>query len=368
MGLSSYWRGNLAESNEMNFSAANAAKQQGDPTMLVLTLPHLGLSLAGSGRYAEAEAVFRQSLETGQRFGIETPYARAVAMSAGYHLDLFDYAVAERINHEAQELSRSFDFVPPLISATLDLMFLGARRGEPDSATAMLTEVTDAIERAGGWHGWLWRLRLAQVQAEIAFARGDYDAALDLSQAGWEGSRKHGRRRYQTMALITRSQALRSLGRAREAFGVLQSAAAIARELGDPALLLRCLSCLLIIEPDGLLLDEAQSAAQRVVDNLQDDALRQTFLFSEPVTLIGKLSGDRTFPSVHRPKTPDLLSVRQLEVLRLLAAGMTNHEIAGRLVLSDRTVQRHISDIYAKIDVRNRAEATAYALGNPAIL
>jgi pimeloyl-ACP methyl ester carboxylesterase/DNA-binding CsgD family transcriptional regulator len=59
------------------------------------------------------------------------------------------------------------------------------------------------------------------------------------------------------------------------------------------------------------------------------------------------------------------LSPRQREVLGLIAGGMTNREIAEALVLSERTVQRHIADIYAKIGARNRAEATAFALGRP---
>jgi DNA-binding CsgD family transcriptional regulator len=56
------------------------------------------------------------------------------------------------------------------------------------------------------------------------------------------------------------------------------------------------------------------------------------------------------------------LSVRQRDVLRLVAEGRTTREIAEALVLSERTVERHIADVYAKIGARNRAEATAYAL------
>jgi len=56
------------------------------------------------------------------------------------------------------------------------------------------------------------------------------------------------------------------------------------------------------------------------------------------------------------------LSIRQREVLRLLAEGKTTREIADTLVLSERTVERHIADAYAKIGARNRAEATAYVL------
>lgn len=58
------------------------------------------------------------------------------------------------------------------------------------------------------------------------------------------------------------------------------------------------------------------------------------------------------------------LSARQRDVLRLLAEGKTTREIAEELVLSERTVERHIADVYGKIGARNRAEATAYALSN----
>lgn len=69
-------------------------------------------------------------------------------------------------------------------------------------------------------------------------------------------------------------------------------------------------------------------------------------------SLFGRTAGLRSFG----------LSQRQVEVLRLIAQGKTNREIAEALVLSERTVQRHVADLYAKLDVRNRAEATAYAL------
>ena len=53
--------------------------------------------------------------------------------------------------------------------------------------------------------------------------------------------------------------------------------------------------------------------------------------------------------------------MRELEVLRLVAAGQTNKEIAEHLVLSVRTVECHINNLYAKIGARGKADATAYA-------
>jgi pimeloyl-ACP methyl ester carboxylesterase/DNA-binding CsgD family transcriptional regulator len=58
------------------------------------------------------------------------------------------------------------------------------------------------------------------------------------------------------------------------------------------------------------------------------------------------------------------LTGRQIEVLRLLAEGRSNREIADLLVLSTRTVERHVLNIYAKIEVNNRAQATAFALSH----
>ncbi|HLZ71009.1 MAG TPA: AAA family ATPase [Dehalococcoidia bacterium] len=63
-----------------------------------------------------------------------------------------------------------------------------------------------------------------------------------------------------------------------------------------------------------------------------------------------------------RAEYPDGLSEREAEVLKLLAAGLSNKEIADRLVLSPRTVETHIQRTYAKIGVRGRSEAVAYAI------
>jgi len=55
------------------------------------------------------------------------------------------------------------------------------------------------------------------------------------------------------------------------------------------------------------------------------------------------------------------LTARELEVLRLVAAGKSNHAIAEDLVISDHTVRRHLQNIFRKLGVSSRAAATAFA-------
>jgi DNA-binding CsgD family transcriptional regulator len=67
-------------------------------------------------------------------------------------------------------------------------------------------------------------------------------------------------------------------------------------------------------------------------------------------------------PSVRaRPGQSFGLTVREMEVLRLLATGQTNRAISEQLFLSEKTVDRHVSNIFSKLDVPTRAAATAFA-------
>jgi DNA-binding NarL/FixJ family response regulator len=61
------------------------------------------------------------------------------------------------------------------------------------------------------------------------------------------------------------------------------------------------------------------------------------------------------------PELPDGLTPREAEVLALIAAGLTNGEIADRLVVSAATVKTHVNHIFAKANVRDRAQAVVYA-------
>jgi predicted ATPase/DNA-binding CsgD family transcriptional regulator len=87
----------------------------------------------------------------------------------------------------------------------------------------------------------------------------------------------------------------------------------------------------------------------------------------EAVVSLEALPGNRTVFSLRmtepllQPSCAEL-TVREIEVLRLLATGLSNKAIAGRLVLSPHTVSAHIHSIFSKLDVHSRSAATRYAL------
>ena len=91
---------------------------------------------------------------------------------------------------------------------------------------------------------------------------------------------------------------------------------------------------------------------------LESEAARATFARLGAATIS---LASRDGPGCGRAVDSHELTDRELEVLRLLSAGETNREIAESLVVSVRTVDRHVSNIYAKLGVSSRAAATSYA-------
>jgi DNA-binding CsgD family transcriptional regulator len=91
---------------------------------------------------------------------------------------------------------------------------------------------------------------------------------------------------------------------------------------------------------------------------LELEAARETFARLGAATDLARVEGPAGLGDAVDPHG---LSKRELEVLRLLCAGKTNREIASDLILSVRTVDRHVSNLYAKLGVSSRAAATTYA-------
>ena len=91
--------------------------------------------------------------------------------------------------------------------------------------------------------------------------------------------------------------------------------------------------------------------------------LEQVLAAQEPVTMLPPIPAEpAAAPPVPKALTyPDGLTAREVEVLRLVAQGLTDAQVAEKLVISPRTVNTHLTSIYAKIQVSSRSAATAYA-------
>ena len=98
---------------------------------------------------------------------------------------------------------------------------------------------------------------------------------------------------------------------------------------------------------------------QRLAEQVQDlkGAIDTDRAATAPVRPDGRAVAPRQTAKLPRGLTP-----REAEVLRLLARGMSNREIAATLVVTINTVERHLVSVYGKIGARGRVDATAYAL------
>jgi DNA-binding NarL/FixJ family response regulator len=77
--------------------------------------------------------------------------------------------------------------------------------------------------------------------------------------------------------------------------------------------------------------------------------------------LLDRFASNLPDPSAARPAALDTLTARELEVLGLVARGMSNAEIAEQLVVSETTVKTHVGRVLAKLDIRDRVQAVVLA-------
>jgi class 3 adenylate cyclase len=282
-----YWLGQADAGVRHGHRMVKMAYSANDTFTLIWALPALGLCLMGAGAYEEALGVFQEAQRIGREQEVWPLLARAIAMSAGIHLEMFDYAGHEAVVRQARELARSARFAPAEVSAGIDLLLNFARSGQVGQAEALVEEVARVVTGAGGWHGWLWRLRLAEARAEIALAREDWETALRWAESAIEQSRVNRRVKYEVLGLVSRSQAVAARGRTRAAIADLQTAVALARPIGDPALFLRASTALLAIAGDQALASEARATARQISAALPDDDLCRSFEAAGPVRLLG---------------------------------------------------------------------------------
>jgi tetratricopeptide (TPR) repeat protein len=276
-----YHLGRTDDALKVAHEAVAHARASKDPNFRVFALQHLGITLGGAGRYAEARRIFEEMREFARRHGVLPMMARGIAMLGGVHTSLGDYARGVELAMEARELAQRLSFPPPVVSAGIDLLLIYARSHDPGRADPIIDDVAKAVAAASGWHGWLWRLRLLQARAELAHARGDWQGAITTATEAIASSEARSRTKYIALGFITRALAQFRSGDRAQALADADRALAVARGLGDPAVLLKALLCRIEIEGTDDLANEARACREQILSNLDDAVLRERFLSSE---------------------------------------------------------------------------------------
>ena len=288
--LELYWVGKLEEAIEWSREAVRKCREVGDSFVLMRALSNLAISLAARGRYSEALQIFEETQQFGREYGLGRPLARSIVMLGGVHLELYNYTTAQVITEEAMDLAASFNFPPPIISAKIDLLFNFARSGKVERTEALVNEVAEAVEQTSNWHGWLWKMRFAQAQAEIGLALGDGEKAIQFAEKSLNQSQMTGRIKYQAAALVTRGKARVLMGKKKkEGIEDLQNAIQLVRPVQDPLLFLRAGYALLCVERDEKLTEEVRGVITQIKESLLNTPLYLQFEDAEPIRMLSQL-------------------------------------------------------------------------------
>jgi ATP/maltotriose-dependent transcriptional regulator MalT len=230
------------------------------------------------------------------------------------------------------------------------LALMRLTQGKTDAAAAAIRrfagETTAPLRRAG----------ILPAYVEIMLASGSLDLARAACRELDDIAQQFDCEALNAMAAHARAATTLAEGRAGDALIHLRRALAIWTDLDAPYELARVRSMV------GLAcraMDDRDTAA------LEMEAARRTF------TELGAVSDEARVASLveviasgNDAADTHGLTARELEVLRLLAAGKSNREIGEALFISEHTVARHVQNIFAKLDVSSRAAATAFAFSH----
>ncbi len=274
----------------------------------------LGIAAANLGEGERATQYWEQSLALAQQIGDQVNASRALINLSRQSVDPRDFDRRQTMAEEALAFARAAGYAAPIHLCLTGLVSIAFDRGDYRQAAARLEE-TLALSVTSGWQ-WQLAEQLDWI-AHLAHATGQPVSAAQLLGAEIALRERTG----MELSSVERSQHHRFVS---EVCAVLDvDVYATARAAGQ-----------------AMLLEEVLAVAQDVLAAA-----------SVPVYV----------PAVWPAPPPHALSAREFEVLRLIAVGQSNRQIAEELSLSPRTIERHIANIYLKIDVHSKAEATAFA-------
>jgi DNA-binding NarL/FixJ family response regulator len=303
---------------------------------------HTGVCLVHRAEVLELRGAWGDALEEARRARERSArgtmnqgaMSQAVYLEGEVHRLRGEFAAAEAAYREAS----SYGLEPQPGLALLRL----AQGNNAASAAAIrrvVGEISDQLARA----------RLLRGYVEVMLASGDTEEAQTACRELEDISARYGSVVLGAMSAGARGAVGLAEGDARAALAALRQARQVWQELDAPyevarVRLLAGLACRELGDEDSaaLELEAARSVFERL--GAAPDLARVDQLVRGPVP--GEAHG---------------LTPRELQVLRLIAAGGSNRSIAAELVLSERTVERHVSNILGKLRVPSRAAATAYA-------
>jgi DNA-binding CsgD family transcriptional regulator len=304
-------------------------------------LPYRGQCLVYRAEIMQLHGVWQDAFDEAQRACqyLSHPGSRPAVAAAFYQQGEVqrlrgEFAKAEESYRQASRLGREPE---------PGLALLRLAQGRVDAAAAAIRR---AVDEAGDR---LARSRLLGASVEIMLAAGDLQAARSAADELALLARDSGAAYLQAVAAHAAGEVLIALGDPRAALVSLRRAWAAWQEIEVPyeaarvrVLIGRC--CRALGDEDTA--------------DMEFDAARWVFeeLGARPaLARLESLSGSPTVAGTGG------LTAREIEVLRLVAAGKTNRAIAAELFLSEKTVARHVSNIFIKLDLSSRSAATAYA-------
>ena len=275
-----------------------------------------------------------EAREASEQLGADPLFGEAIYQAAELHRLRGEFAEAEAAYRRASRLGKRPE---PGIA------LLRLAQGQQDVAAATMARATDEAT------GIFDRARLLGPMAEVMLATGSIAAARLAADEMVQIAGDIRAPLLSAMAERAHGAVLLAEGDPRAALAALRPSWTAWQALDAPYEAARTrvligLACRALDDADAATL-ELDAAA---------DAFRE--LGAGPdLDRVEALLDERSSPSTGG------LTARELEVLRLVASGKTNREVATDLVISERTVDRHVSNIFDKIGVPSRAAATAYA-------
>ena len=230
------------------------------------------------------------------------------------------------------------------------LALMRLRQGKSRAALSCIKRTLASVRDAPG------RIRLIPAAVEIMLSVGDLAAARQLCDELSRLAAQHASDAVEAASAEAIGDLCVAEGELEGALPSFGRAAELWRELHAPYQLSRLR---LKIGQTCAALGDSEGARREV------EAARDVFgkLGAEP----DRKAAEALLRSL-RQGTESVLTPRQTEILQLVAEGLTNREIAQRLGLSERTVDRHVSDTLTRIDVPTRAAATAFAISHGLIV